>query len=137
MYLGDTILVQYVLYAAECWALRSSDRSSLERTDKAMIRWICGLKAKYIFSTASLYEKLGIQDVSTLPSQHRIRWAGHVHRSTSWTSQGQTIVVEDSIDKRASQKDLEQFHKRRSDCMESINGHGCSLLLTAMLGGRE
>jgi hypothetical protein len=69
-----------------------------------MIRWICGLKAKYIFSTASLYEKLGIQDVSTLPSQHRIRWAGHVHRSTSWTSQGQTIVVEDSIDRGRPRK---------------------------------
>ena len=82
-----------MLYACECWAPRSDDRSRLERNDKAMVRWICGVKVDDQISTASLYERLGIPHIQQVSRQHRLRWAGHVHRSTSWTNRCQRIEV--------------------------------------------
>ena len=33
-----------LLYGSECWAMRKEDKARLERNDRAMLRWICGVK---------------------------------------------------------------------------------------------
>ena len=39
-----------LLYDSECWAMRKEDKARLERNDRPMLRWICGVKIKCGFS---------------------------------------------------------------------------------------
>ena len=47
-----------------------------------LIRWICNVKAKDEVSSDSLLTKLGIQDLDVVLRTGRMRWFGHVERST-------------------------------------------------------
>ena len=53
-----------------------------DRNDRAMIRWICNVKAKDEVSSDSLLTELGIQDLDVVLCTGRMRWFGHVERST-------------------------------------------------------
>ena len=50
-----------MLHAAETWAMKVDTLNRLRRNDRAMIRWICNVRAK-----DSLLTKLGIQDLDGL-----------------------------------------------------------------------
>ena len=52
-----------------------------------MICWICNVKAKDEVSSDSLLTKLGIQDLDVVLHTSRMRWFGHVERSTGWISE--------------------------------------------------
>ena len=52
-----------MLHAAETWAMKADTLNRLRRNDRAMIRWICNVKAKDEVSSDSLLTKLGIQDL--------------------------------------------------------------------------
>ena len=52
-----------MLHAAETWAMKGDTLNRLQRNDRAMIRWICNVKAKHEVSSDSLLTKLGIQDL--------------------------------------------------------------------------
>ena len=62
----------------------------LRRNDRAMIRWICNVKE---VSSDSLLTKLGIQDLDVVLSTRRMRWFGHVERSTGWISEVRKLNV--------------------------------------------
>ena len=51
------------------------------RNDRAMIRWICGVKPTDDPSMDDLNAKLGICDLAILVRERRLRWFGHVMRS--------------------------------------------------------
>ena len=65
----------------------------LRRNDRAMIRWICNVKAKDEVSSDSLLTKLGIQDIDVVLRTGRMRWFGHVERSTGWISEVRKLNV--------------------------------------------
>ena len=72
---------------AETWAMKVDTLNRLPRNDLDMIRWICNVKAKDEVSSGSLLTKLGIQDlhfVDVVLCTGRMRWFGHVERSTCW-----------------------------------------------------
>ena len=73
-----------MLHAAETWAMTAATLNRLRRNDHAMIRWICNVKAKDEVSSDSLLSKLGIQDLDMVLRTSRMRWFGHVVRSTGW-----------------------------------------------------
>ena len=56
----------------------------LRRNDRAMIRWICNVRAKDEVSSDSLLTKPGIQDLGVVLHTSRMRWFGHVECSTGW-----------------------------------------------------
>ena len=58
-----------------------------------MIRWICNVKAKDEVSSDSLLTKLGIQDLDVVLCTGRMRWFGHVERSTGWISEVRKLNV--------------------------------------------
>ena len=69
----------------ECDAICSRDLgheadtlNRLRRNDRAMICWICNVKAKDEVSSDSLLTKLGIQDLDVVLRTSRMRWVGHV-----------------------------------------------------------
>ena len=75
-----------MLHAAETWAMKADTLNRLRRNDRAMIHWICNVKAKDEVSSDSLLTKLGIQDLDVVLRTGRMRWFGHVERSTGWIS---------------------------------------------------
>ena len=79
-----------MLHAAETWAMKVDTLNRLRRNDRAMIRWICNVRAKNEVSSDSLLTKLGIQDLDEVLHTSRMRWFGHVERSTGWIAEADT-----------------------------------------------
>ena len=82
-----------MLHAAETWAMKVDTLNRLRRNDRAMIRLICNVKAKDEVSSDSLLTKLGIQDLGVVLRTGRMRWFGHVKRSTGWISEVRKLNV--------------------------------------------
>ena len=82
-----------MLHAAETWAMKVDTLNRLRRNDRAMIRWICNVKAKDEVSSDSLLTKLGIQDLDVVLRTSRMRWFGHVERSTGWIAEVRKLNV--------------------------------------------
>ena len=69
-----------MLHAAETWTMKVG----LWRNYRAMIRWICNVKAKEKVSSDSLLTKLGIQDLDVVLYTSRMIWFGHVELGFWW-----------------------------------------------------
>ena len=82
-----------MLHAAETWAMKVDTLNHLRHNDRAMIRWICNVRAKDEVSSDSLLTKLGIQDLDVVLRTSRMRWFGHVERSTGWISEVRKLNV--------------------------------------------
>ena len=55
----------------------------LRRNDRSMVRWICGVRDDDEVSSDSLCAMLGVQEVTAALRTRRLRWYGHVARSSS------------------------------------------------------
>ena len=73
-----------MLYACECWPLKQTDLDRLLRNERAMLRWMCAVKPTDVINTQDLRLRLGIDDLDVALRRKRLRWFGHVQRSTSW-----------------------------------------------------
>ena len=76
-----------MLHIAETWAMKADILNGLWRNYRATIRWICNVKAKDEVLSDSLLTKLGIQDLDLVLPTSRMRWLGHVERSTDWIAE--------------------------------------------------
>ena len=65
----------------------------LRCNDRAMILWVCNVKAKNEVSSDSLLSKLGIQDLDVVLRTSRMRWFGYVERSTGWIAKVRKLNV--------------------------------------------
>ena len=79
----DACVRSALLHGSETWAPAAADLQRLRRNDRAMVRWICGVKPQDEVTTDVLYAKLGIREVTEALRTRRLRWYGHVSRSTS------------------------------------------------------
>ena len=70
-----------MLHGTETWPMTSDALHWLCRNDRAIIRWICGVKPSGDSSMDDLHAKLGICDLAVLVREYRLRWFGHVMRS--------------------------------------------------------
>ena len=82
-----------LLHGSETWAPTTPDLQRLRRNDRAMIRWICGVKPHDEVPMETLYTKLGIQEVAVALRTKRLRWYGHVARASSWTKSITSIAI--------------------------------------------
>jgi hypothetical protein len=81
--------VQRVLvYGSETWAMKVEDMHRLERTERMMVRWMCGVTLKNKVSSAELNRWLDIESVADVVRRGRLRWFGHVERKNAedWVS---------------------------------------------------
>ena len=88
--------VQSVLvYGSETWALKVCDKQQLERTERMMVRWMCGVTLKNKLRSQDLLERLDIVGVAERVSRGRLRWFGHVERKSDddWVSKCRHIVI--------------------------------------------
>jgi len=69
-----------MLHGSETWPVRKENVVALQRAEMRMVRWMCGVKLKDRLTSKELREKLGIDDISLVLQQIRLRWYGHVLR---------------------------------------------------------
>ena len=89
----STCVRSVMLHAAETWAMTVATLNRLRRNDRAMIRWICNVKANDEVSSDSLLSKLGLQDIDVVLRSSRMRWYGHVERSKGWIAQVRKLNI--------------------------------------------
>ena len=73
-----------MLHASETWPLTKTNLHSLQRNDRAMIRQICSIKPEDVATVRSseLLAKLQLEDLNLTLRERRLRWFGHVERSS-------------------------------------------------------
>ena len=82
----DACIHSTMLHGGENWGPTNMDLLRLRPNDKAMLRWICGVKASDNISSSELLSKLGLVDVAVNLLAKRLRWYGHVKRSADLSS---------------------------------------------------
>ena len=88
--------VQSVLtYGTEAWAMKAENLHSLERAERMMVRWMCGVSLKDRKRSEDLYSLLGVQSMAKVVRRGRLRWFGHVERKNGddWVSVCRNVVV--------------------------------------------
>ena len=70
-----------ILYGSETWCLKESEVAILRRTERAMVRAMCGVKLMDKKKTKDLMNMLGLEEtVDQLAKANGVRWYGHVLR---------------------------------------------------------
>jgi hypothetical protein len=85
-----------MIYGTETWAMKVDDMGRLGRTERMMVRWMCGVTLKDRKPSEELLERLGIECVSVIVRRGRLRWFGHVERmdAENWVSACRLMNVE-------------------------------------------
>ena len=70
-----------MLYESESWCLREKELEIMRRTERAMIRAMCGVKLMDRRNTEQLMDMLGLNEtLDKLAKANAVRWYGHVLR---------------------------------------------------------
>ena len=88
--------VQSVLtYGTETWAMKVANLQSLKRTERMMVRWMCGVSLKDRKRSVDVYSLLGVESVAEVVRRGRLRWFGHVEHKNgdNWVSACRNVVV--------------------------------------------
>ena len=80
---------------SETWPMRVEDMRRLERAEKMMIKWICGVTLRNGKTSEEIMNRLGIVSVCDLACQGRLRWFGHVKSKDAedWVSACRNMAV--------------------------------------------
>ena len=117
-----------MLQAAETWAMTAATMNRMRRNDRAMIRWICNVKAKDEVSSDSLLSMLGIQDLDVVLCTSRMRWFEHIERSTGWIAKvlKLNVVAQKRPDRPNKTWDEVLVDDREKLGMDSADPQNCS-----------
>ena len=116
-----------MLHASETWPLTKPNLQRLQRNDRAMIRQICNVRPQDIVTTRSneLLARLGIEDLDLILKERRLRWYGHVERSSGAIKTAFDIKVDGKRGPGRPKMTWKQLTER--DCREwklsAINPH--------------
>ena len=70
-----------MLYGSETWCLKKNEMAVLRRTERAMVRAMCGAKLLEKRRTEDLMEMSGLKEkMVQMAKANRVRWYGHVLR---------------------------------------------------------
>ena len=70
-----------MLYRSETWCLRENEMIILRRTERAMMRSMCGVKLMNRKNTEDLTKLLGLKEtLDKMAQANGVRWYGHVAR---------------------------------------------------------
>ena len=70
-----------LLYGSQTWGMRVVDLQILERTERMMVRWMCGVTLRDRRSSAELLDLLSVVGVGDMVRRGRLRWFEHVERN--------------------------------------------------------
>ena len=85
-----------MLHASETWPLTKMNLQRLQRNDRAMIRHICSIKPEDVARVRSseLLAKLQLEDLNLILRERRLRWFGHVARSSGAISTAYDMQID-------------------------------------------
>ena len=85
-----------LIYGSETWAVRVEDMQRLERAERMMLRWMCGVSLKDRVKIDELLQRLHIESVSDVVRRGRLRWFGHVERKRGddWVTACRELAVD-------------------------------------------
>ena len=70
-----------ILYGSETWCLKENEKAILRRTERAMVRAMCGQKVVVRKTTEEQMGRLGLKKtIDRLATANEVRWYGHVLR---------------------------------------------------------
>ena len=69
-----------MLYRSEAWCLREKEMAILRRTERAMIRAMCGVKLLNRRNSEELMDMCKKESLDRMAKASSIRWYGHVLR---------------------------------------------------------
>ena len=110
-----------------CWSYGLCNFWRLQRNDRAMIRQICNVRPQDIVTTRSneLLVQLGIEDLDPILKERRLRWYGHVERSSGAIKTAFDIQVDGKCGPGRPKMTWKQLTEK--DCREcklsAINPH--------------
>ena len=78
----------------------------LERAERRMIRWMCGVTLKDRCKSEELRKRLDIEDVADVIRKSRLRWFGHLERKDAgdWVSACRNMAVGENVGKGRPKK---------------------------------
>ena len=84
----DCVQSALTIYGTETWAIKKANLQSPERTERMMVRWMCGVSLKDRKRSVDLYSLLGVQSVYDVVRRGRLRWFEHLERKSGddWVS---------------------------------------------------
>ena len=71
-----------MLHASETWPLTKTNLQRLQHNDRAMIRQICSIKPEDMATVRSSELLAKLEDLDLILRERRLRWFGHVERSS-------------------------------------------------------
>ena len=84
-----------MLYGSETWCLRESEMEILSRTERAMVRSMCGVKLVDRKNTEELMEMLGLKEtLDRMAKANGVRWYGHVIRREDDNTLKKSMMME-------------------------------------------
>jgi hypothetical protein len=109
----ETYVRSAMTYGSETWPMRVEDLRRLVRTERVMMRRMCGVKLAQRTSCKVLQERLGLEKVEDVIRRGRLRWFGHVERmgEENWVSACRSYEV-------AGQRERGRGRKRWMECVE-------------------
>ena len=95
-----------MVYGSETWPAKVEDMQRLERTERMMMRWMCGVRLKDRVASERLREQLGVDSVFDVVRVGRLRWFGHVMRKSDdeWVKKCQSIELVSNTSRGRSRK---------------------------------
>jgi len=87
-----------MLHGSETWPVRKENEMALQRAEMRMVRWMVNVKVKDRVPSKELRERLGIDYITLILQQNRLRWYGHVlqKEDTDWVKKCMEYEVEGS-----------------------------------------
>ena len=107
-----------MLHASETWPLTKQNLQCQQLNDRAVIRQICNVRPQDIVTTRSneLLVQLGIEDLDLILKDRRLRWYGHVVRSSGAVKTAFDIQVDGKCGPERPKMTWKQLTER--DCRE-------------------
>ena len=104
-----------MLYGDETWPVKIEDTCRLQRTD----RWMCSISLSERRPSEEIRERLGIQDISAVMQQLRLRWFGPIERmeTEDWVGKCKSLVVDGAAGRRRPRKTWNQVVQKDSQTM--------------------
>ena len=91
-----------LIRGSEIWPRKVVDMQRMTRTERCMIRRMCGVSLKDRRRSADLLKLMGISGVEETMNSSALKWLGHVERNKEldWVSLCRGIEVEGEMRRR-------------------------------------
>ena len=95
-----------LVYGSETWPMKVGDVQRMVRTERSMVRRMCGVSLKDKRRSADLLKLLCIVGVEEVMDSSALRWFGHVERKDvfDWVSGCRNLVVDGEVSRGRNRK---------------------------------